>query len=89
MERLASTNKEIIDPVCGMEVEPGSTRLVTVYQGHSYWFCARACREAFEKNPRKYLKPKHPKRKGWWSRYLDRLSKANRESFGCGGPKCH
>jgi YHS domain-containing protein len=86
MGRLATTNKEIIDPVCGMEVEPGRTRLVAVYQGHSYWFCTIACREAFEKNPQKYLEPKHPKRKRWWGRYLDRLSKTNKEKFGCGAP---
>ena len=89
MEGSATTNEKIIDPVCGMEVEPGRTRLVAVYQGHSYWFCAKACREAFEKNPQKYLEPKHPKRKGWFGRYLERLSKANEKTFGCKGPRCH
>jgi YHS domain-containing protein len=89
MEGSATTNEKIIDPVCGMEVEPGRTRLVAVYQGHSYWFCAGACREAFEVNPRKYLKPKHLKRKGWFGRYLERLGKANEEHFGRKGSRCH
>jgi YHS domain-containing protein len=89
MEGSATTNEKTIDPVCGMEVEPGRTRLVAVYQGHSYWFCARGCREAFEKNPKKYLEPKTPKRKGWFGRYLERLGKVNEDTFGCKGPRCH
>ncbi len=89
MEGSATTNEKIIDPVCGMEVEPGRTRLVAIYQGHSYWFCAGACCEAFEINPQKYLEPKHPSRKGWFGRYLERLGKANDEHFGKGGPRCH
>ena len=55
MARLAPTpnaiTKAITDPVCGMKVEPGMTRLVSNYQGHSYWFCSEDCRRAFEKNP--------------------------------------
>ena len=66
--------KEDIDPVCGMSVVPGDTKLVSIYNGNSYWFCAKACRNAFESNPEKYLKPK--KRKGIWGRYLDRLNRA-------------
>lgn len=76
-----------VDPVCGMEVIPGKTKLVTVHEGHSYWFCDRACREAFEANPRKYL---NPRPKGWLGRFLERLAKANQEEFGRkGGHCCH
>ena len=74
-----------IDPVCGMKVSPGRTRLVAIYQGRSYWFCAKECREAFEANPKKYLETKPFKRKGLWGRYLDRLNRATE-----GKPlKCH
>jgi YHS domain-containing protein len=89
MEGSAITNEKAKDPVCGMDVEPGRTRLVAIYQGHSYWFCANACREAFEKNPQKYLEAKPPKRKGWFGRYLERLGKANEAQFGKKGPRCH
>ena len=82
--REAATDK-VIDPVCGMEVVPGTTRLVTIYQGHSYWFCAENCRDAFETNPRKYLETKMKKRKGLWGRYLALLNRAT-----AGQPlKCH
>jgi Cu+-exporting ATPase len=78
-----------IDPVCGMDVAPGRTKLVSVHKGNSYWFCAEACRRAFEAHPDKYLKQKPAKRKGWFGRYLDRMSKSNEKEFGCAGPKCH
>ena len=95
MARLAPTSNTeatpIIDPVCGMKVEPVKARLVSNYQRHDYWFCSLHCRDAFEKNPERYLKPKTVKHKlptGWWGRYLERMAKANRELFGGGPPRC-
>jgi len=89
MERLSTTTENHIDPVCGMEVDPGMTRLVAIYQGHSYWFCADDCREAFEDNPQKYLEPKPAKRKGLLGRYLERLTKQVKDPIGGSGSKCH
>jgi YHS domain-containing protein len=93
MTTLATTLRDsptkTIDPVCGMEVEPDRTKLVSVYKGRSYWFCAQGCRHAFEANPDKYLKRKPAKDKGWFGRWLDRMAKSNQEVFGCAGPKCH
>ena len=83
-----SPNKPI-DPVCSMVVDPEETRLVSIYKGHTYWFCAEGCRRAFEANPEKYLKPKSTKKKGWLGRYLDRMARSNEKEFGCAGPKCH
>ncbi|MBW1720817.1 MAG: YHS domain-containing protein [Deltaproteobacteria bacterium] len=83
-----STNKAI-DPVCRMEVEPGLTKFVSVYQGRSYWFCAEACRKAFEANPRKYLHNNTPRKKGWFGRYLQRIAKVSQKEFGGEGPRCH
>ncbi len=89
MEKSTNSETTFIDPVCHMEVEPGVTRLVSLYQGHSYWFCSEDCRKAFEMNPRKLLEPKPLKRKGWLGRYLDRMAKANQKEFGTSGPRCH
>jgi hypothetical protein len=51
----------------------------------TYHFCAEGCRKAFESNPDKYLVQKPTGRKGWWGRYLNRLTKATD-----GKPmKCH
>jgi len=66
----------VIDPVCGMTVDPKNTRIWAIYAGCDYYFCADGCRKAFEANPKKYLNGQHPKRKGLWGRYLDRLEKA-------------
>jgi len=92
MEKLATVTNTIIDPVCGMKVDPTKTDLVATHQGYSYHFCAEGCRKAFEANPKKYLerkpaKPKGPK--GWWGRYLDRMAKSNRVLFGDSRPQCH
>ena len=77
------------DPVCGMDVNPGRSNLVSVHGGHSYWFCAESCRKAFEADPDRYLHPKPEKRRGWLRRYLDRMAKVNKEQFGGDCPKCH
>lgn len=44
------------DPVCGMEVDEKTAAATSVYQGQTYYFCARGCKKAFDDNPEKYLK---------------------------------
>ena len=39
-----------IDPVCGMEVDPG-TPWKTVYKGRVYHFCSQQCLRAFKERP--------------------------------------
>jgi len=84
-----NSETKVIDPVCGMEVAPGETKLVSVYKGRSYWFCSDGCRKAFEADPDKYLKPKPTKKKGWFGRYFEKMAKTNEKAFGCTGPRCH
>jgi len=43
------------DPVCGMEVEEKKAAATFNYKGDTYYFCASACKRAFEKDPPKYL----------------------------------
>jgi YHS domain-containing protein len=45
------------DPVCGMEVSRTTAIDECEHQGKTYYFCAGICREAFEKNPEKYIRP--------------------------------
>lgn len=47
-----------IDPVCGMKVNPATARHRFAYQGQDYLFCSGRCRERFEAEPEKYLKPR-------------------------------
>ena len=43
------------DVVCGMEVDPKSAAAKSEYEGQTYYFCARGCKAAFDKDPEKYL----------------------------------
>ena len=47
----------VTDPVCGMTVDPLTSRLRATYLGRDYWFCGEGCRAEFEKNPERYLRP--------------------------------
>lgn len=44
------------DPVCGMTVSPSGATETIEYAGRAYYFCAPACREAFEADPERYAK---------------------------------
>jgi Cu+-exporting ATPase len=43
------------DPVCGMSVNPETSRHRLAYKGTTYHFCSDACRTKFEADPAKYL----------------------------------
>jgi len=45
------------DPVCGMEVSRATAIDECNYRGKTYYFCASSCREAFEAEPGKYIRP--------------------------------
>lgn len=42
------------DPVCGMAIDKEKAAIKAEYQGQTYYFCARVCKDKFEKNPEKY-----------------------------------
>lgn len=46
------------DPVCQMDVDERSPAGQSTYEGKTYYFCSSGCREAFEKDPRRYLQKK-------------------------------
>jgi Cu+-exporting ATPase len=46
-----------IDPVCGMTVDPATSRHRHDYRDQAYYFCAAGCRGKFAAAPEKYLKP--------------------------------
>lgn len=45
------------DPVCGMEVVPTQAAAMSMYQEQTYYFCARTCKEQFDKDPDRFLHP--------------------------------
>lgn len=48
----------VIDPVCGMTVDPAKTPHHATHDHHDYHFCGARCRERFIAEPAKFLGPK-------------------------------
>ncbi len=44
------------DPVCGMDVMPEKAAAATVYQGRTYYFCSKTCRDRFDSEPDKFAR---------------------------------
>jgi Cu+-exporting ATPase len=53
----------VIDPVCGMTVDPNAGKPHAEYQGQTYHFCCNGCRTKFLADPQKYLAPRAPEPK--------------------------
>jgi Cu+-exporting ATPase len=51
----SSDEPKVLDPVCGMTVDPATTKLHTEHAGTTYYFCSRGCLEKFKADPEKYL----------------------------------
>ena len=47
----------VLDPVCGMTVDPGTTTHHAQHDGSDYHFCSARCREKFVADPEHYLAP--------------------------------
>ena len=54
-QRVSDAGK-VKDPVCGMMVDPHTTKHRAQY-GQPYYFCSSGCRTKFMAEPAKYLDP--------------------------------
>jgi Cu+-exporting ATPase len=45
----------VLDPVCGMKVNPATSKHRFEYRGETYHFCSGGCRTKFAADPKKYL----------------------------------
>lgn len=52
------------DPVCGMMVDEEKAAAMSEYKGVTYYFCAKGCKVAFDKDPGRYLEAKAEKKPG-------------------------
>jgi YHS domain-containing protein len=80
---IQQSERNNIDPVCGMKVDPARAGFTSTHKGRTYYFCAEQCKRAFDSKPDHYIKPK-----GFFGRFLERLAKTNEKTFGSGGPSC-
>ncbi len=44
------------DPICDMDVDEKNAPATSSYKGKTYYFCAKACKERFDKSPEKFIK---------------------------------
>lgn len=57
--------EKVKDVVCGMMIDPRTAAATSEYGGQTYYFCARGCKVAFDRDPEKYIQgqeqrePKH------------------------------
>ncbi len=49
--------EEVVDPVCGMTIDPADAVGQVDHEGHTYYFCNESCLERFRGNPREFLEP--------------------------------
>jgi YHS domain-containing protein len=75
MQKQERSSDVCVDPVCLMNVSPGSRDIKCTYRKKTYHFCAEECKKEFESDPEKFLSPRPHKKKGLWGRYLERLEK--------------
>src|SRR6185295_18822425 len=45
----------VLDPVCGMTIDPHTAKHRHQHHGHTYYFCSAGCRTKFAADPAKYL----------------------------------
>jgi P-type Cu+ transporter len=57
---VENLQKAMIDPICGMEVEPSNAAGSHVYNGQTYLFCSHHCLAKFKEDPDKFLKSSGP-----------------------------
>lgn len=45
----------VIDPVCGMEIDPNTAAGKSEYKGQTYYFCSLSCKRDFDNEPELYI----------------------------------
>jgi Cu+-exporting ATPase len=50
----------VIDPVCGMRIQPENAAGHVEHNGETYYFCSESCVAKFEREPERYLAPPPP-----------------------------
>ena len=44
----------VVDPVCGMHVDPHNAPAQSNYDGKTYYFCSEECKRTFDATPEQY-----------------------------------
>jgi YHS domain-containing protein len=52
----AQAPAQVVDPVCGMKIDPKTAAGSSTHAGKTYYFCSKEEKAKFDKNPAAYLK---------------------------------
>ena len=52
-----ASKNTVKDPVCGMDVDPGTAKHRATHAGQPYYFCSEGCLKKFNARPAEYLDP--------------------------------
>jgi P-type Cu+ transporter len=55
MQKIQETTRTVIDPVCGMRVDPEKPGATSEHGGKTYFFCCKHCAEKFAAHPEQYV----------------------------------
>ncbi len=50
------------DPVCKMMVDEHKAAATSIYKGTTYYFCAKVCKEKFDKDPETFVEKEKEER---------------------------
>jgi YHS domain-containing protein len=70
------------DPICGMKVDAATAQYKITHNGVTHYFCSQTCKSRFIEGLSTSSK------KGWFTRFLERIAKANRAKYGDRSPSC-
>lgn len=49
-----SREEKVIDPICGMTIDPKTAAASSEFNGTTYYFCCGGCKETFDKEPERF-----------------------------------
>ncbi|STX03549.1 heavy metal translocating P-type ATPase [Kocuria rosea] len=53
-ENTMSETTTVLDPVCGMNIDPATAAATAEHEGQTYYFCSTHCAQPFQANPTQY-----------------------------------
>jgi Cu+-exporting ATPase len=51
---MTQGSNAVIDPVCGMTVDPKKAAATRVHEGTTYYFCSGGCAKQFDTDPHRF-----------------------------------
>ena len=55
MGTTTASGTEVIDPVCGMKVDPDAAAGSYEHEGRTYYFCSKSCLDKFRREPDSFI----------------------------------